>query len=78
MVISAVVREHVSAQMEGVRICESGGWYETSGQLCRACLPSQVVGKGLVLPSMPLSLLVCYEITESQNSRGWKGPLWVF
>jgi len=19
----------------------------------------------------------CYRITESQNSRGWKGPLWV-
>jgi len=20
---------------------------------------------------------LCYRITESQNSRGWKGPLWV-
>ena len=64
LVISAVVREHMSAQVEGIKICESVGWYKASGQLCRVRLPRQVVHKDLVLLSMALSLLVFNQIID--------------
>jgi len=33
--------------------------------------------KTLVIPQLYPANYVYHRITESQNSRGWKGPLWV-
>lgn len=64
LLVSAGVREHVSAPVAGIRIHEFGGWYRASHQLCGVRLSSHIAHKVLVLLSMSLSLLVFDQILD--------------
>jgi len=63
------------AQHAGLRFRRSG--FQTLGLASEAPLHRQlpVLNWGDAVPS-PTGL-PSTDITESQNSRGWKGPLWV-